>query len=227
MTQEGWPARFTRAIASQVRLYRRQRGLSAQQLSQKCTDIGLEISRSTIADLENGRRVVLTVAELYVLAVALDLPPIELAVPLGRAPSTEVLPGRLAPVWDVARWFRGDSALHLAAGGSDLAFADPDDSLPIDLFARHQMTVEHWRTMDSMVRLQAAVLAEVRASGRPDLEASVRTMDTFHGNREGAERDLQEVRAIIRTHGLRPPPLPPELAHLESPDGPACGDSGS
>lgn len=216
MTQDGWAARFTKAIASQVRLYRRQRGLSAQQLSQKCADLGLEISRSTIADLENGRRVALTVAELYVLAVALDLPPVELVVPLGRATTAEVLPGQLAPVWDVARWFRGD--IRLTFPGGVLTFAASDDSLPIDLFRSHQLTVEHWHTMDHMVRLQAEVSAGVRAAGRSDLfEGTVRTLETFHRNREAAERDLQEVREIFRSRGLSPPPLPPELTHLEGP----------
>src|SRR6266516_5250756 len=73
--QVGWQKRLTRSIAREIRRHRRALGLSAQKLADRCEQLGFAVPRSVIANLENGYREALSVAELLVLAFALDIPP--------------------------------------------------------------------------------------------------------------------------------------------------------
>jgi transcriptional regulator with XRE-family HTH domain len=66
-------------IGRRLAQYRRLSGLSAQELSDK---IGGMLSRSVIANIENGRKTDLTVDQLIALSWALDVPPVALALPL-------------------------------------------------------------------------------------------------------------------------------------------------
>lgn len=66
-------------IGQRLAKYRRLAGLSARQLSDK---IGGMLSRSVIANIENGRKTDLTVDQLIALSWALDVPPVALALPL-------------------------------------------------------------------------------------------------------------------------------------------------
>lgn len=75
---ETWSSRLTRHIAAQIRYRRRQRKWSAQRLSDECANLGLDFPRSTLADLENGRRANISVAELLAVASALKISPADL-----------------------------------------------------------------------------------------------------------------------------------------------------
>ena len=79
--QEDWPSRLTRSIAAEIRRHRKQRKWSAQRLSDECANLGLEIPRTAISDLENGRRRFISVAEFLVIAKALQVEPADLLPP--------------------------------------------------------------------------------------------------------------------------------------------------
>jgi transcriptional regulator with XRE-family HTH domain len=102
VTQTDWPARIAATVASQVRLYRRERKLSGQKLVDKMAELGLKFPRSVLANLETGRRETITVAELIILARALEVAPLELLIPAGGA---EMLPGVLWSHQDASQWF--------------------------------------------------------------------------------------------------------------------------
>jgi transcriptional regulator with XRE-family HTH domain len=108
-TQEQWAARFTRAIAAEIRRHREQRGWSAQKLADECAALGLPTQRSTLADLENGRRATLGIAELVVIGRALGVPPLQLLYPVGYEAAAEVLPGVTRDPFRCARWFAGET----------------------------------------------------------------------------------------------------------------------
>jgi transcriptional regulator with XRE-family HTH domain len=99
-------------IGSRLARYRRIAGYSAQRLSD-VTDG--RISRGTIARIESGVKLDVTVDELIVLSMALGISPIALALPL-EDPFTDV------PFWDggkvtvaeLAQWFKdGTIELHI------------------------------------------------------------------------------------------------------------------
>jgi transcriptional regulator with XRE-family HTH domain len=110
-TQLSWPARFTRAIAGEIRRQRKARGMSAEQLAAACTEVGLSIPRGTLADLENGRRASISVAEWLAIAAALEVPPVLLLCPAGTAETAEVLPGADLPTYRAAQWVAGEAPL--------------------------------------------------------------------------------------------------------------------
>jgi transcriptional regulator with XRE-family HTH domain len=60
-----------------------------------------------IANLENGRRETISVAEMLVIAAALDVPPVLLIADVGREESTEILPGVESSSWLARGWILG------------------------------------------------------------------------------------------------------------------------
>ncbi|WP_329148329.1 helix-turn-helix domain-containing protein [Streptomyces sp. NBC_01456] len=103
-----WPERLAATIAAEVLRYRRNQKMSAQRLSDRCAELGMEVPRAVISNLENGRRTSVSVAELLVLAAALDVPPAALVFPVGYAEETEALPGAMLPPYEAVRWFGGE-----------------------------------------------------------------------------------------------------------------------
>lgn len=147
MTQPDWPARLVRVIADEIRRRREARQMSAQQLADACGKIGLDISRSTLADLENGRRVTFTVAELLVIAAALEIPPLRLIIPLDRE-SAELLPGQEINPWTAMQQFTSEPR-------------NPDD--PFALLAEHDRLLGYdlllYRQNDQNTRAQRPAVA--------------------------------------------------------------------
>jgi transcriptional regulator with XRE-family HTH domain len=111
MTQElgsaDWAETLAAGIAREVRRHRQAKGWSAQQLADKTAEQGLPIQRSVIANLESGRRTTVNVAEVLILARALEVPPGALIFPVGHAQHVEYLPGCVAePMW-AFEWLTG------------------------------------------------------------------------------------------------------------------------
>ncbi len=80
MPQNWEPKDWAEGLAARVaREVTRFRGAnSAQWVSDRTADLGYRVSRSVIADLENGRRRYVTVHELVMLAGALSVSPLDL-----------------------------------------------------------------------------------------------------------------------------------------------------
>lgn len=120
---DDWAGRYARVVAREVRRYREERGMSAQQLSDACADLGMPIHRSVLANFENGRRSNLNLGELLVIARALDVAPIFLMFPLGYEDQIEVLPDMTEKTEDAVAWAAGDEGRRWIAGIADLSGA--------------------------------------------------------------------------------------------------------
>jgi len=127
-----WAERLAAVIAGEVFRYRRNQNMSAQALSDRCTELGMTIPRAVISNLENNRRTSVSVPELLVLAAALDVPPAALVFPVGHAETTEALPGAMTPPFEAVRWFAGEEHSTTPTTATD------DDTAPL----RHTS----WRT---------------------------------------------------------------------------------
>jgi len=121
--QQEWGAALHQRIAGAIRTARQGR-MSAQQLADETERLGYPISRSQIANYESGRKQGLDVAELLVLAAALEVPPVTLL--FGGPPDEEVemLPDWTGPAFFGIAWFSGDR--ELAWPGPEVI--DPDDA---------------------------------------------------------------------------------------------------
>jgi transcriptional regulator with XRE-family HTH domain len=119
---QDWAEEQARRIAQEVKRLRRRGSHSAQWLADRTSELGYPVSRSTVTDLENGRRRFVTTAELMVLARALNTTPIALlyADPLG--PEVEMmLPGVKATETFALQWFSGFVDIPSAAVADDSA----------------------------------------------------------------------------------------------------------
>ncbi|MCV6963947.1 helix-turn-helix domain-containing protein [Mycobacterium intermedium] len=104
-----WVEDLHERVAAAVRDARR--GHSAQWLADETARLGYPISRSAIANYENGRKKTLDIAELLVLAAALDVPPVMLLFPEQPDGVVEVLPGESVTSIVAAEWFSGSDDL--------------------------------------------------------------------------------------------------------------------
>jgi len=113
-----WATKLTFSIAGEVRRHRARLGMSAQQLSDKCAELGMPIQRSVLSNLESNRRTTITIAEILVLAAALQVPPGVLIFPAGYFNYAEVTPGRSVPAQAAVGWLAGT----IRFGNEDPAF---------------------------------------------------------------------------------------------------------
>lgn len=105
-----WAEEQALRVAKTVRLLREHGGegpRSAQWLADRTKELGHEISRSVIADLENGRRRHVTCAELIMLAAALEITPLELLYPDRPDHPVEYWPGQPVMTLIASRQFVG------------------------------------------------------------------------------------------------------------------------
>lgn len=99
-----------RGIADRVRELRRNRGMSAQALSERMNAVGVPWDRHIVANLETGRRAAVTVEELLALAYVLEVAPVHLIVPTdGDDEPYRVTPAGVPEVTRsrVRHWVRG------------------------------------------------------------------------------------------------------------------------
>lgn len=103
-----WPRAWTREIGAAVQLHRKRQGLSAEALSARCSDVGYPIPRNTIANLENGRKEGVPVHEVMVLAMALNVAPIDLLFPVALGWDVP-MPQGPTPIVDVVNRFSANA----------------------------------------------------------------------------------------------------------------------
>jgi len=106
-----WTGRLHKRVALAVKRARERQGLSAQQLADITDQLGFPISRNTLTNYENGRKQSLDIAELVVIAMALEVPPIMLLFGGHPDDQTEVTPGHSIPTVGAVAWFSGDERM--------------------------------------------------------------------------------------------------------------------
>ncbi|MBO8197721.1 transcriptional regulator [Streptomyces smyrnaeus] len=201
-----WADHVQATVAREVRRRRRELRMSAQDLADKCEEIGYPIPRNVIANMESGRRAVLPLVEVLVLAEALNTYPICLLYPVGYVEEVQRLPFQYPePTWDAMHWFTGQGPRSFRA----------EDEM-LQRFRAHASD-------------QRAALAALEGEKRERWNAETATEpaereDALQARSDYAERAvlakyrLRTARAFIREDGGTPPPLPPELADVDPPD---------
>ena len=122
-------------VADRVQQIRRRRGLTAQELAERCAELGMsKLSAAAISNIETGRRVDgrrrrdVTVDEWLVLAVALSVHPVDLLIPPDAGMSAyPFAPSRAESARDVRDWVRGFKLLPGGDWQKHLSEAPPDD----------------------------------------------------------------------------------------------------
>lgn len=124
--EDRWQIGSTLRVGAAIKALRGRR--SVVWLSDATAAIGERVGRSTITDIEIGRRKFVAVHELSLIAAALGVPPVALlthgSMPDGQV---EYLPDRTAPAHDVASWWGGG---HRGApqGTGPKTLPEPDET---------------------------------------------------------------------------------------------------
>ncbi|QBJ94984.1 DNA-binding protein [Rhodococcus sp. ABRD24] len=184
MTQQQWAEEQAQRIAQTVKDLRGKR--SGQWLSDRTAEAGHRISRSTIADLESGRRKYVTTAELSVLAWALQIPPISLLYPALPDGEVELVPGNRVSSITAATWFSGETTFQ-----PDL-FASDGEPLPEDERLRN---LEQVRAVEDGARLVYLSRERIKTESEIDRLTRVAARMRTAGSDEVATQMFSEVNA--------------------------------
>jgi transcriptional regulator with XRE-family HTH domain len=208
-----WSKTMTQVLARQLKSWREQRKLSANELSKRTTELGSEVPRSVIANIETGRRDSVSVDELLILAAALDIPPILLLTPIGVDETMELLPEVVVSPWLARGWIMGTRPIEFA-GGSLTNWRDSRRA--IALYDIHRLLVQEYLAIQGRIK---------RATSRTDGAATdygvFRGVEDRQSYLQALVRDLARSlhslrvhRMTIETEGFTVPELPPALQTL-------------
>jgi transcriptional regulator with XRE-family HTH domain len=181
-----WSTRLALSVAQEVRRHRQAQGLSAQQLADRCAEVGMPIKRSVLANMESGRRTTVTIAEILILAAALNIPPALLVFPVGQTERVEKLPGVEVEPLDAADWLGGVAPMK-----SRRPF--PDNTLIF--YRRHRTLVSRLRRL-----LRERELAHAHyVMGGDSLEDARRASQAARARWARAEEELASLRAQLES----------------------------
>lgn len=197
------------AVGTRVRRYRTERGLSAQALADRCEQLGYELKRSVIAEMENGKRATVSVADVLVLARALRVPPLSLLLDLG-APF-DAGPMERIGGWEAYSWMTGQRELW-----TDLLPWIVDIQEDIEQARRFhdaaeplRLRREHDRTQSNIIghKLWVDIYRKREASADNANEKQMLEMLTLRETEllVRSEKALDDINAELRALGVEPP----------------------
>lgn len=105
---EDWHRATAERIGKAVAKFRRDAGMTAQRLAERCRQLGVPIHRSTITKIEGGRSR-FDVGELLILAAALQVPPMVLLYPELPDGEVELIPDHPGSSRDAYLWATGEA----------------------------------------------------------------------------------------------------------------------
>jgi hypothetical protein len=183
--------------------------MSAQQLADRTAELGMPIPRSVLANLESGRRDTVTVAEVLILAAALNVAPLELIFPVGYAGEVEMVPGRPSDPVTAMRWFTGELKLDAGDGETTLRQPVSSEQSAIDLIDYHDRVIGLLRAREADT---ARALADANDATDEKAMADARyQMMRTEDYRQVLSETLQRTRAEMRERGMLLPELPPDI----------------
>ncbi len=201
-----WSDRIKANVAGEVRRRRKEMGWSAQELADRCEQLGHPIPRNVIANMESGRRANLPLVDVMILAAALETYPVCLIFPVGYVDETQELPFQdLVPTWDALRRFTAAEE-----GASDL-----DAGLVPD-FELHASLVR--TALAALDEEEQARFAARTATNRAQQEEAERRQTKYADEAISAKYNLRHLRRDIREEGATPPDLPPALGDVDPPE---------
>jgi transcriptional regulator with XRE-family HTH domain len=205
-----WASELAHKIAAEVRYWRERRGLSAQQLAERTRQLGHHVPRNVVANLENGRRETLSIAEVLILAAALDVPPVLLVAPVGRKRYVQLLPEVVATSWEARGWIHGATEPQYS-GASAVHWQESRRA--VILFDMHRLLVREHEQIERRVQR----FSESSPGAPGDMIAEI-----FRRERGSVEEYVTELvysldrikqhRRLMQSEGYDLPELPPRLA---------------
>ncbi|WP_159011840.1 helix-turn-helix domain-containing protein [Streptomyces sp. NRRL F-5123] len=222
---EDWPRLITLVAAKRIKSSRIDRKMSAQQLSERCAELGVPIARSVLANLESGRRTSIALHEILVLSRALKVSPISLCFPLGDVEKFIPTPNESVDTWDCFKWFTGEAPFPgEPPSGLPREVIDTEDAQKYaflrgfndmgGLFRHHERYAEHVRSARNALDVDRARAAKFR-DAEETRDLSERLLEMSQKSLRSAEYQLVELRRVMRDAGLAVLPPLGDLAYIE------------
>jgi len=222
-----WP--LSEIAAQQINRLRKHYGWSRDFLAEKCRDLGApdNMTGAAIANIETGRpdsngrrRRDITIDELVIFALALDVAPLVLMFPVGQVKSVEVLPGKVRPTWLAAKWFTGEEPWCGESDDEGRWYADfarlgrwRQNSAGSDFYRMQDRRVREWD--EALSKAEDARDEANRATDDVTREATRRRAEAFEATATKLAAVIGQLRWSARRQGLLPPTLPKELAYVD------------
>lgn len=201
--------------------------------------MGYPLPRSTIANIESGRKAAIAVQEIAVIARALGTSPISLLYDVESNELVEICPGLHRLPIEAVEWFSGmwpilqpdpglsrfssfGEWLHSVTQGDEDARPDRGGHTalePIALYRQHaKLETTLWSTIDRLAEVEVAVEdiergeVPVQALFDPVLRSRptsywVSLRDQYRSMVAQNERDLEHLRKLMESAGIKVPPL--------------------
>ncbi|WHM38264.1 helix-turn-helix transcriptional regulator [Streptomyces sp. BPTC-684] len=194
-----WADHVMATVAGEVRRRRKELRWSAQDLADRCEEIGHPIPRNVIANMESGRRSTLPLVDVMILAEALNTAPVCLIYPVGYVEDVQRL-----PLQD------GTSAL-----GALNWFTGEDRTIGSDADMLRYFRAHHAAERAAAAAQRDEAFAQYQAKTAPNAARKAEALHAQAGATQRAEAamdQLRRARAFIRQAGGTPPDLPPSFA---------------
>lgn len=180
-------------------------GWSAQELADRCEELGHPIPRNVVANMESGRRAGLPLVDVLVLAAALETYPACLIFPVGYVERTQELPfEQLVPTWDALRRFTGEQEVP----GHDAGL--------VPSFEAHASLVG--TALAALDEEEQSRFAAKTATSRAQQEEAERKRTDYADRAVSAKYNLRYLRRDLLDDGAIPPDLPPALHDVDPPE---------
>lgn len=203
--EAAWPAAWSAQIGARIRTLRDVAGLSAQKLSDRCEDFGFPIPRSTIANIESGRKEAIPLHEIVVLAAALGTSPTSMLFPLDEPVLVPVLPGISLDPFEGWAWFAGTAWMynsHLPRALYSGPASEANDEV-MSVQIRLAELTDSW----TMMRRAVNRIDRVSLNG-PGSDTSQAMRDSL----TKLEAEMRSAHEYLQERGVQPPQVADELA---------------
>ena len=191
-----WAKQWTAQIGRAVKHYRAAAKLTAEQLAARTDELGYPLTRNVITALETGRKEFVSVQDLSVLALALNVAPALLLHPVRDELAPVVLAPAVPPVDRLAAiewWNAADPGRGNPVPDADRAWTANNAGLM--LLRGHEQGVQDWE-----------------AATRQMSTATDEALTAYYANRRAdAERQVRATRGQLEQTGTPLPDLPPGL----------------
>jgi transcriptional regulator with XRE-family HTH domain len=190
---DSWPDEVTARMAAEIKRLRGER--SGQWLSDRTAELGHRVSRSTISEIETGRRKSITITDLIILAVALHVPPIRLLYPDLPDGMTEFVPGKEVTSIEAVQWFSGEVPYVRTLAEGEVEIKDVQEvrqGVRVLELARERAALE------GQIRLYSDMAERARKSKNPAMaDMAFERLETAQKRIEVVGEELRRVDGAV------------------------------
>lgn len=189
MTEKEWAEELVSNIAAEVKRIRKRDKISIRALAERTEKLGHPIGESVLSNFEYGRRgAKLDVAELLVLAAALEVPPTLLLFPPYPYGHVQPLPDVTTTAYDAAEWVAGHAQM---TGHPNVTYTPRPHRLV-------ELANERARLNDGFAQLNDGFAQLLERKNDPDwIDKTFELIDQVDRRRDEINDEMRELGGVL------------------------------